>query len=200
MMQQPPQHQQQPPLQIQQQQQQQYHHKGTPGRRRQNRHSTQSPANRTYASENDMADVPFPMDFSNGHGTPQTPRKSASNSPAPNSQAGTQKSKSRTANKPRPKQVSTSPGPAKNGRSTPPHSAVPKTGTSAAFAGATFHASPAPSSLPIPSFLAKALDSPGLKVSCFSRPTSPSPPLPSSPPPLCLPVGWCCVAVLTCEP
>ncbi|KAK0711147.1 hypothetical protein B0H67DRAFT_601996 [Lasiosphaeris hirsuta] len=136
--------------------------KGTPGRRRANRHSVNSPARKTYASENDMSTaVPFPIDFAIA--SPYTPQKPLAHSPAPASQANNTRSKPRSGNKSRPKQVSTSPGPAKTGRSTPPQTAPPKTITAAAFAGATFHASPAPSSLPIPSFLAKAMDSPGLK-------------------------------------
>ncbi len=107
-----------------------------------------------------MTDVPFPMDF---NGKPHTPQKSASNSPAPNLQHSNQKTKPRNNNKHRPKNVSTSPNPAKQDRSTPPHAIAPKSASATAFAGATFHASPAPSSLPIPSFLAKSLDSPGLK-------------------------------------
>ncbi|KAK3944689.1 hypothetical protein QBC46DRAFT_158254 [Diplogelasinospora grovesii] len=136
--------------------------KSTPGRRRANRHPPggHSPARKTYASENDMpTDVQFPFDFSNA--SPYTPRKSASNSPAPPStQPNNAKSKPRGGNKSRTKQSSTSPGPVRHGRTTPPQSAAQKT---AAFAGATFHASPAPASLPIPSFLSKTFGSPGPK-------------------------------------
>ncbi|KAK0646195.1 hypothetical protein B0T16DRAFT_155902 [Cercophora newfieldiana] len=145
-------------------QQQSNPHRGTPGRRRGNRHSVNSPARRTYASESDMPmDVPFPIDFNAG--SPYTPQKlAANNSPAPGSQPNNIRSRQRSGNKPRQKQGSTSPAPTKPGRTTPPQStAASKSAAAAAFAGATFHASPAPSSLPIPSFLAKALDSPGLK-------------------------------------
>lgn len=105
--------------------------------------------------------VPYPIDFAIA--SPYTPQKPLAHSPAPASQPNNTKPKPRSGNKSRPKQVSTSPGPAKAGRSTPPQTAPPKTVTATAFAGATFHASPAPSSLPIPSFLAKAMDSPGLR-------------------------------------
>ncbi|KAK3322336.1 hypothetical protein B0H66DRAFT_531680 [Apodospora peruviana] len=136
--------------------------KATPGRRRANRHSLNSPARRTYASENDMpSELPFPLDF--GSPSPLTPQRPVRNSPGPAAQSTNSKAKPRTGNKFRPKNVPTSPGPAKHGRRTPPQSAVPKSVADAAFAGGTFHASPAPSSLPIPSFLAKALDSPGVK-------------------------------------
>lgn len=138
-------------------------HRGTPGRRRGNRHFANSPARKTYASESDMpTDVPYPMSF--GRQSPFTPQKAGANSPAPGSQQHpNSKSKSRSGNKSRSKQIPTSPGPSKPGRTTPPQTAASKTAAATAFAGATFHASPAPSSLPIPSFLAKALDSPGLK-------------------------------------
>ncbi|KAL1844046.1 hypothetical protein VTJ49DRAFT_5797 [Mycothermus thermophilus] len=141
----------------------------TPARRRAKR-PVNSPARKNYASENDVpSDVIFPMEL----GGPFTPKKSASNSPAPGSQPKSQaKSRPRNTNgsgngngnqngngNRRGKQVA-SPAPAKQGRTTPPQTAPPKPIAEAAFAGATFHASPAPSSLPIPSFLSKALDSP----------------------------------------
>ncbi|KAK4179763.1 hypothetical protein QBC36DRAFT_60929 [Triangularia setosa] len=154
-----------------QQQQRQPHEqlraKHTPGRRRSKRPGN-SPALKTYASENDVpSDACLPVDLS----IPLTPQKFVSTSPAPvSSQAQPNQSgkpKGRTANnKPRPKSgPSTSPVPARQGRNPPPESVPPKvTGLPAAYAGATFHASPAPASLPIPSFLAaKALDSPGIK-------------------------------------
>ncbi|KAH6850247.1 hypothetical protein B0I37DRAFT_428295 [Chaetomium sp. MPI-CAGE-AT-0009] len=131
------------------------HHKSTPARRRAKR-PVNSPARRTYASENDMpSEAVFPMELAG----PSTPQKPASNSPAPSSQPHQGKSKARNGNKGRVKQVS-SPGPAKQGRTTPPQTTAVKPIAAAAFAGATFHASPAPDSLPIPSFLSRALDSP----------------------------------------
>ncbi|KAK0748611.1 hypothetical protein B0T21DRAFT_407108 [Apiosordaria backusii] len=154
-----------------QQQQRQPHEqlraKPTPARRRPKRPGN-SPALKTYASENDVpSDACLPVDLN----IPLTPQKSVSNSPAPVSsqpqpnQSGKPKGRT-TNNKPRPKSgPSTSPVPARQGRNSPPESAPAKAaGLPAAYAGATFHASPAPASLPIPSFLAaKALDSPGLK-------------------------------------
>ncbi|KAH8909583.1 hypothetical protein BR93DRAFT_400532 [Coniochaeta sp. PMI_546] len=148
-------------------------HKATPARRRQNRpQSNRSPARKTYASENDMpSELPFPIEMPNSNGSPfATPQKSASNSPAPHSQPQSVnvRPKARNGNKPRPKSgfAPPSPGPTK-----PP--------TATAFAGATFHASPAPSSLPIPSFLAKAMDSPQVKDSGRAN-QQPSPPLSDS--------------------
>ncbi|KAL2167745.1 hypothetical protein VTG60DRAFT_876 [Thermothelomyces hinnuleus] len=144
--------------------------KSTPARRRPMR-PVNSPARKTYASENDMpSEATFPLEFAG----PFTPRKSASNSPAPSSQPNHRKSKPRNGNKGRVKQVS-SPGPGKQGRTTPPHSTTPKPIATAAFAGATFHASPAPSSLPIPSFLSKALDSPSVQETDHAS-REPSPP------------------------
>ncbi|KAK3902039.1 hypothetical protein C8A05DRAFT_44449 [Staphylotrichum tortipilum] len=141
----------------QQQQQQQQPNKNTPARRRAKR-PVNSPARKTYASENDMpSEAVFPIDLAG----PFTPQKSSSNSPLPQSQPQHSKSKPRNGNKARAKQAS-SPGPVKQGRTTPPQTTAPKpiAAHAPAFAGATFHASPAPSSLPIPSFLSKALDSP----------------------------------------
>jgi hypothetical protein len=112
----------------------------------------------------------FPIELAG----PSTPQKPASNSPAPSSQPHQGKSKARNGNKGRVKQVS-SPGPAKQGRTTPPHTTAVKPITAAAFAGATFHASPAPDSLPIPSFLSRALDSPSVQETDHAS-REPSPP------------------------
>lgn len=159
-------------------------HKATPARRRQNRPpSTRSPASKTYASESDMpSELPFPIDMSNGNGSPvATPQKSISNSPAPQSQSVNPRPKARNGNKPRPKSgyAPPSPGPVKQNRRTPPNGIPTKPPSATAFAGATFHASPAPSSLPIPSFLAKAMDSPQVKDSGRAN-QQPSPPLSDS--------------------
>lgn len=156
-------------------------HKATPARRRPNRPpSTRSPASKTYASESDLPpELPFPLEMPNGNGSPfATPQKSASNSPAPQSHTVNARPKARNGNKPRPKSAFAppSPGPAKQTRRTPPNVLPAKPPTETAFAGATFHASPAPSSLPIPSFLAKAMDSPQVKNSGQAN-QQPSPPL-----------------------
>lgn len=158
--------------------------KATPSRRRQNcPPSTRSPASKTYVSESDVpSELPFPIEMSNGNGSPfATPQKSASNSPAPQSQPANGRPKARNGNKPRPKSgfAPPSPGPAKQSRRTPPNAGLTKPPVPTAFAGATFHASPAPSSLPIPSFLAKAMDSPQVKESDRSH-QQPSPPLSDS--------------------
>lgn len=158
--------------------------RATPARRRQNRPSnTRSPTVKTYASENDMLNEPlFPIDLANGSplGTPQ---KSASNSPVPHSYPVTGRPKTRNngQNKPRlkPSHAPSSPGPTRPGRKTPPNTTAAKSASSTAFAGATFHASPAPSSLPIPSFLAKAMDSPRVKDTGRTS-EEPSPPVTDS--------------------
>lgn len=116
----------------------------------------------------------FPIELAG----PFTPQKSASNSPAPSSQPHQSKSKARNGNKGRAKQVS-SPGPAKQGRTTPPQTTAIKPIAAAAFAGATFHASPAPDSLPIPSFLSRALDSPSVQETDRAS-REPSPPVTDS--------------------
>lgn len=135
--------------------------KTTPARRKQGRSDGRSGAQKAYASENDVA----ALDSSRQERAPQTPNKVGSGSPAPTDfnavQTGS-KQRNRNRNN-KAKNAPTSPDSAqRGGRQTPPHRSVSmKPGTSAAFAGATFHASPAPSALPIPSFLAKSsCDSP----------------------------------------
>ncbi|EGS20527.1 uncharacterized protein CTHT_0023600 [Thermochaetoides thermophila DSM 1495] len=138
--------------------------------RRRAKRSVNSPAARkNYASENDIpsCEPSFPLE-------PFTPKKSVANSPALSSQPAQAKSKPRNGNKSRPRQV-TSPGPSRQGRTTPPNTAPSKPAAAQAFAGGTFHASPAPSSLPIPSFLSKALDSPSVQAASRAG-REPSPP------------------------
>jgi Proline-rich nuclear receptor coactivator motif len=107
---------------------------------------------------------------------PRTPRRS--NQPpaqSANTNGSDSGSKQKPRNKNRPKNVNTSPAVMRNGRNTPPltgaqsagipSSAKPiNTPSATAYAGPTFHASPAPSALPIPSFYSKSVpDSPGVK-------------------------------------
>lgn len=163
--------------------------KATPGRRRNNnRHSGNATARRTYASENDMpSEVSYPINF--GPSAPFTPHKSGTksgtNTPAPESQANGSRPKPRSTKSSRSnnghKQTSsaspaTTPGPSKNYRTSPPQTAaLPKSVFPPAFAGGSFHASPAPSALPIPSFLAKSMDSPSVKDTARAN-SEPSPP------------------------
>ncbi len=161
----------------------------TPGRRRQTRNPARPPGQKSYASEND---VPA---SSNSSFQEYPPRRRRARHPAevgpghprrrPPWPPPRPRPPSAAAPSPGPKTSSTSPGPAKPGRRTPPQTAGAKP---VAYAGATFHASPAPSSLPIPSFFAKSMpDSPGRREPGNVN-QEPSPPasdsdVPSPPPP-----------------
>lgn len=108
---------------------------------------------------------------------PRTPQKAEQGAPT---QYGAQHtgsdsvSKSRSKGKNRLKNATTSPAASKNDRNTPPLKGMQSGGnatstkpistpSATAYAGATFHASPAPSALPIPSFLSKSVpDSPDI--------------------------------------
>ncbi|KAG0648477.1 hypothetical protein D0Z07_5483 [Hyphodiscus hymeniophilus] len=122
---------------------------------------------------------------------PRTPRRNDQSSQNRTIDTG---SKQKSRNKIRPKAVLMSPAGTQKGRSTPPLTSVQSGGMMAsakpmstpstmAYAGATFHASPAPSALPIPSFYSKSVpDSPGMKgfkVKAESLSDSPTPPLPA---------------------
>lgn len=138
--------------------------KQTPARRRRN--GKPPSARKNYASEGDvLTNMPFPANF------PATPMKSKNASPAPGSQATHSKSAKQSNKSARPAPVSTSPGPARPGRRTPPHSANNKN-SSTAYAGANFHASPAPNSLPMPSFFRVRSES----ATVNGRTKEPSPP------------------------
>lgn len=103
---------------------------------------------------------------------PRTPRRNEQPPSHTKQNANnTHGSKQKTRNK-RPKNVMTSPAANPTERKTPPltsshsagllTSAKPISTPSAAYAGGTFHASPAPSALPIPSFYSKSVpESPG---------------------------------------
>ena len=108
---------------------------------------------------------------------PRTPRRDIQNASQvlQSSIAQEHGSKQRARNKNRPKNVMTSPGVTRKDRNTPPLTGAQSVGlpsstrpisttSTAAYAGPTFHASPAPSALPIPSFYSKSVpDSPGMK-------------------------------------
>jgi hypothetical protein len=106
---------------------------------------------------------------------PRTPRRDNQAQNTANLNTNGSKQKSRN-NKNRPKNVMTSPAVKGNrDRTTPPLTGAQSAGipssskpintpSTAVYAGATFHASPAPSALPIPSFYSKSVpESPGLK-------------------------------------
>ncbi|KAH6893584.1 hypothetical protein B0T10DRAFT_559558 [Thelonectria olida] len=132
----------------------------TPARRHQGRGNGRAAAQKAYASENDVANVDF-------HRNPQTPQKPANDSTA--HQIRNAKSTQRSRNKPRTasKNAPTSPESARPGRHTPPHpSSSMRSIAGQPFAGATFHHSPAPSALPLPSFMTNSrADSPSVKPS-----------------------------------
>ncbi|KAK1968107.1 hypothetical protein LY78DRAFT_452688 [Colletotrichum sublineola] len=155
--------------------------KPTPTRRRQGRGGGGKAAGqKMYASENDVANVSNLLYEQPGN--PHTPQKSYSGSPEPHSGPGNQPgSKQRSRNKPRAKNPSTVASPdvtRQNRRSTPQNIPVNTksnvTAAAAAFAGATFHASPAPSALPMPSFYSKSIpESPGPKRDAQQQPSPP---------------------------
>ncbi|VUC26476.1 unnamed protein product [Clonostachys rosea] len=121
----------------------------SPNRRRRGKNQVQHSVQKAYASENDVAG------FESSHYgvAPQTPSKTNYTSPGPKPNQATntkQRMKIKTARQ-KNAGTTTSPEPDHPSHTTPHRPASLKP----AFAGATFHASPAPSALPIPSFLAK---------------------------------------------
>ncbi|KAI1398932.1 hypothetical protein F4819DRAFT_438264 [Hypoxylon fuscum] len=170
--------------------------KQTPNRRRpggRTRNNPQ-PQQKAYVSENDLCQYKPDQ-----HVDPSTPQKivsgagqSRANSTGQkqrgknNNQSNNQGNNQNTnhSNKPRNKNGAVSPRYQKQDRPSPSL----KPDTSPIFAGATFHASPAPSALPMPSFLSKsAVDSP-LKITSSPEADLSSPLIesdeasPSSPP------------------
>ncbi|RFU71829.1 proteophosphoglycan 5, partial [Trichoderma arundinaceum] len=132
--------------------------KATPGRRRHPRGGKPA-ALKAYASENDAASYAL----SAHHRAPQTPKKILTASPAPADSLSAQPgSKPRNrSHKPKGKNDPASPNyHLSNSQSPPRTSPTSKAISSTPFAGATFHASPAPSDLPIPSFLKSSSESP----------------------------------------
>ncbi|PSR83302.1 hypothetical protein BD289DRAFT_287676 [Coniella lustricola] len=121
--------------------------KQTPARR--NRGGARGNRGRkNYASEGDaLSEMPVPTSF------PATPMKSNHASPTPGSQPANSKSSTRrsTGKKARPNNVSTSPAPLQSMQRTPPPSSSIAM-SSAAFASSSSFHSPAPGSLPRPSF------------------------------------------------
>ncbi|ETS75666.1 hypothetical protein PFICI_12610 [Pestalotiopsis fici W106-1] len=124
---------------------------------------------KTYASENDAANYRYPLSDS-----PYTPQRLPSNGTPVNHQQQ-QQAQSATQKKPR----NRNPSAKKNKDHQDRHSPNQQQAIPLAFAGASFHASPAPNSLPIPSFLARttsAPDSPSLKLPGPGPSQEPSPP------------------------
>lgn len=122
-------------------------------------------------NQNSTAEMSYPAQPST---PPRTPRRNNQHPNTANSGARGEtgsKQKSRN-NKNRPKNVVTSPPVKGRDRHTPPLNGTQSAGipskpmntpSATIYAGATFHSSPAPSALPIPSFYSKSVpDSPGL--------------------------------------
>lgn len=157
--------------------------KATPGRRRQPRGGKPAPL-KAYASENDAASyaASSQQHHHHHHRVPQTPKKILSDSPAPAERQNNNQPNSRQRNnrnsKPKGKTDPSSPNYhlSNNHNQSPSRASPPKAISSAAFAGATFHASPAPADLPIPSFLKSASDSPTVRQprGFISQPSPPA--------------------------
>lgn len=150
--------------------QQSPHPRTTPGRRRPGRNGTPQ---KNYASENDAANYRQCQP-----GSPCTPHKTPSGAPvAPqNGQSTAQKQRGRNSHKARNKNggASSPNGGNNHGSSKDRHSPSFPPAQGPAFAGATFHHSPAPSALPIPSFLARTTSAPDASPSQKRPPTGPS--------------------------
>ncbi|KAF5026374.1 hypothetical protein F66182_1502 [Fusarium sp. NRRL 66182] len=153
----------------------------TPARRRNGRGNGRPAAQKAYASENDVATI----DPARYDRAPRTPQKGAgANSPGPQMSHTNSKQRTRNGNgnnnnnnKPRGRNAPSSPESARPGRHTPPHQSSAFKAASSAFAGATFHASPAPSALPLPSFVSRpATESPSVSKTSRDIVQEPSPP------------------------
>ncbi|TVY49892.1 hypothetical protein LOCC1_G000200 [Lachnellula occidentalis] len=144
-------------------------------------------------AQNTQTEMSYPTQPSTPPRTPRRDNRSGSHNT--NSNPHESGSKQKTRGKNRPKNMTSSPAVKGNDRTTPPLSRAQSAGmpssakpistpSTAVYAGATFHASPAPSALPIPSFYSKSVpDSPGLKglrsvQEAPSTKSSPSPPMP----------------------
>ncbi|KAL7919249.1 hypothetical protein ACQKWADRAFT_208950 [Trichoderma austrokoningii] len=157
--------------------------KATPGRRRHPRGGKPA-ALKAYASENDAASyAASSQQQHHHHRAPQTPKKILSASPAP-----AERQNNQSSSKPRNNRNNSSNKKGKNDASSPNYhlsnnhnvspsrTSPPKAISSTPFAGATFHASPAPADLPIPSFLKSSSDSPAVRQprGFISQPSPPA--------------------------
>ncbi|KAF7957412.1 hypothetical protein EAE96_002997 [Botrytis aclada] len=153
------------------------------------RNAPQSPHD--YNSQAYLQNMHLSMTYSDQQPTtpPRTPRRIQQNQPAsqnkPNSTLPDNGSRKST-NKRRPKNVQTSPFATRSDRTTPPltgaqsasGSTVPRPiqtpSAAQVYAGPTFHASPAPSALPMPSFFSKSVpESPAIRTgSAIKEPDS----------------------------
>ncbi|CAF3435693.1 hypothetical protein SNK03_002870 [Fusarium graminearum] len=147
----------------------------TPARRRNGRNGRPA-AQKAYASENDVATI----DPARHDRAPRTPQKGAGTdtpmSHTNSKQRTRNSSHNNNNNKQRGKSGPHSPDFARPGRVTPPNQSSSMKSISA-FAGATFHASPAPSALPLPSFVSRpTTESPNVTKTPREIIQEPSPP------------------------
>ncbi|KAI3336545.1 hypothetical protein HD806DRAFT_9236 [Xylariaceae sp. AK1471] len=121
--------------------------KSTPNRRRPPMGRNRNGSQKVYASESDL-----PL-YKPSAASPSTPQKTVSGgSAAPQANSTNQKQRNKSNNKNRnTKNGAVSPGRRQQDRESP--SLYSQEASAPIFAGSTFHASPAPSALPIPSFL-----------------------------------------------
>ncbi|KAI1420592.1 hypothetical protein F5Y12DRAFT_109751 [Xylaria sp. FL1777] len=119
--------------------------KSTPNKRRPPTGRGRNGSQKVYASENDL-----PSYKSNTVVSPSTPQKPSSRPAAPHTQSTNQKQRNKGNKSRNGKNGVASPGRRPGGESP---SLQSKEVSAAIFAGSTFHASPAPSALPLPSFL-----------------------------------------------
>ncbi|KAI0554934.1 hypothetical protein F4679DRAFT_242595 [Xylaria curta] len=142
--------------------------KSTPNRRRGPTGRNRGSYQKTYVSENDL-----PSYKHDDAASPRTPQKPPAGAPVPKTQSTNQKQKNKGNKNRNTKSGVASPGRRLDRESPPLQSQEAPART---FAGSSFHASPAPSALPLPRFLGLAnAESPPVKVS----PTEPA--LESSP-------------------
>ncbi|KAI0883482.1 uncharacterized protein GGS22DRAFT_31289 [Annulohypoxylon maeteangense] len=126
----------------------------TPNRRRQGGRHRNTPKSTTYASENDVSSLKSQV----VGGSPDTPVQDSRKSQRASSTSQKSRNNKKTK-KPKAKDAAEAFNSSKSDRTSP--LLQPKNNDVPIFAGSTFHASPAPSELPIPSFFnTSAVDTP----------------------------------------
>ncbi|GAW24842.1 hypothetical protein ANO14919_144360 [Xylariales sp. No.14919] len=145
--------------------------KTTPNRRRPPTGRTRNSSHKVYASENDLPSYNKPSHAV----SPSTPQKFVSGrTAAPQTQSTNQKQRNKGNKSRNSKNGVASPGRRLDGESP---SLQPRESSAPIFAGSTFHASPAPSALPLPSFLGLPnADSPAVNAKTIELPQESSPP------------------------
>ncbi|KAI1826161.1 hypothetical protein F4861DRAFT_117248 [Xylaria intraflava] len=124
--------------------------KSTPNRRRTTPGRNRNPSQKVHASDNDV-----PSYKHNNSESPSTPRQFVSNgSIAPQPQSTGQKQRTKSNKNRNTKSSATPAGQQQPDRDSPTF--LSQVASAPIFAGSTFHASPAPSELPLPSFLSRS--------------------------------------------